>query len=163
MPCLRHTSAVFAPASCSCRIAMICSSLSRLRFIVRPPSGGRTLLKSGGASGAQVSRHDAPSHFLDPQTCFDVENDPDRLLSRVGGRMIGMRATPGANGGVVALDGRQTAALSRLEGSQNICRGGVMIRIFQLARLQHCVLPQLPYEQSKRAGGFRATRAPMAF
>src|SRR5207302_7919845 len=54
MPCLRHTSAVFAPASCSCRIAMICSSLNRLRFIVRPPSGGRTLLKSGGASGAQV-------------------------------------------------------------------------------------------------------------
>src|SRR5205809_4430424 len=55
MPCLRHTSAVFAPASCSCRIAMICSSLNRLRFIVRPPSGGRTLLKSGGASGAQVN------------------------------------------------------------------------------------------------------------
>src|SRR5437764_10385820 len=55
MPCLRHTSAVFAPASCSCRIAMICSSLNRLRFIVRPPSGGRTLLKSGGASGAQVT------------------------------------------------------------------------------------------------------------
>src|SRR5947207_13393413 len=54
VPCLRHTSAVFAPASCSCRIAMICSSLNRLRFIVRPPSGGRTLLKSGGASGAQV-------------------------------------------------------------------------------------------------------------
>src|SRR5947208_15454373 len=56
MPCLRHTSAVFAPASCSCRTAMICSSLNRLRFIVRPPSGGRTLLKSGGASGAQVKR-----------------------------------------------------------------------------------------------------------
>jgi hypothetical protein len=33
---------------------MICSSLNRLRFMVRPPSGGRTLLKSGGASGAQV-------------------------------------------------------------------------------------------------------------
>src|SRR5947208_1436912 len=62
MPCLRHTSAVFAPASCSCRIAMICSSLNRLRFIVRPPSGGRTLLKSGGASGAQV------------RTCRAVEN-----------------------------------------------------------------------------------------
>src|SRR5207248_251623 len=58
MPCLRHTSAVFAPASCSCRIAMICSSLNRLRFIVRPPSGGRTLLKSGGASGAQVNHDD---------------------------------------------------------------------------------------------------------
>ena len=53
--------------------------------------------------------------------------------------MIGMRATPGANGGVVALDGRQTAALSRFEGSQNICRGGVLLRIFQLAQLQYCV------------------------
>jgi hypothetical protein len=28
-PCLRHTSAVFIPASCSCRIAMICSSVNR--------------------------------------------------------------------------------------------------------------------------------------
>jgi hypothetical protein len=79
------------------------------------------------------------SHFLYPQTRLGVENDPDRLLSRVGGRMIGMRATPGANGGVVALEGRQTAALSRLEGSQNICRGGVMMRIFQFGQLQYRV------------------------
>src|SRR4026207_2300916 len=35
MPCLRHTSAVFAPASCSFKIAMICSSLNRLGRIVR--------------------------------------------------------------------------------------------------------------------------------
>src|SRR5262249_31730509 len=35
MPCLRHTSAVVAPASCSRRIPMICSSLNRLPFIVR--------------------------------------------------------------------------------------------------------------------------------
>src|SRR6516225_9969776 len=36
MPCLRHTSTVFAPASCSLRSAIICSSLNRLRFIIRP-------------------------------------------------------------------------------------------------------------------------------
>src|SRR5690242_14833763 len=30
-----HTSAVAAPASCSRKIPMICSSLNRLRFIVR--------------------------------------------------------------------------------------------------------------------------------
>ena len=34
IPCLRHRSAVFTPASCSLRIAMICSSVNLLRFIV---------------------------------------------------------------------------------------------------------------------------------
>jgi hypothetical protein len=34
---------------------MSCSSLNLDRFIVRPPSGGRTLSKSGGVSGAQVT------------------------------------------------------------------------------------------------------------
>jgi hypothetical protein len=34
--CLRHTSAVAAPASCSRRTAMICSSVNRLARIVRP-------------------------------------------------------------------------------------------------------------------------------
>src|SRR4051812_3703642 len=36
MPCLRARSAVFAPASCSCRTAIICSSVNLIRFIVRP-------------------------------------------------------------------------------------------------------------------------------
>src|SRR3954452_22441127 len=36
MPCLRARSAVFAPASCSRRTAMICSSVNLIRFIVRP-------------------------------------------------------------------------------------------------------------------------------
>src|SRR5262249_9478374 len=41
MACLRHRSAVFTPASCSFRIAMICSSECLLRFIVwSPPEGG---------------------------------------------------------------------------------------------------------------------------
>src|SRR5579883_696793 len=38
MPCLRQTSAVDAPASCSRRTPMICSSVNRERFIVRPLS-----------------------------------------------------------------------------------------------------------------------------
>src|ERR1700730_5021540 len=36
---------------------MICSSVHLDRFIGRPPSGGRTLLRSGGDSGAQVRDH----------------------------------------------------------------------------------------------------------
>lgn len=36
IPCLRHRSAHFAPASCSCKMPMICSSVSRAFFIVRP-------------------------------------------------------------------------------------------------------------------------------
>ena len=36
---------------------MICSSLNRDPFIVRPLPGGRTLLKSGGGSGAQVTAY----------------------------------------------------------------------------------------------------------
>ena len=36
IPCLRHTSAVATPASCSRRIIMICSSVNRLDFIVHP-------------------------------------------------------------------------------------------------------------------------------
>ncbi|UES60186.1 IS5 family transposase (plasmid) [Roseibium aggregatum] len=39
MPCLRHRSAHFAPASCSARMPMICSSVKRVRFIVRPQVG----------------------------------------------------------------------------------------------------------------------------
>src|SRR6266568_255193 len=38
IPCLRARSAVFAPASCSRRTAMICSSVNLTRFIVRPSS-----------------------------------------------------------------------------------------------------------------------------
>ena len=39
MPCLRHRPAHFAPASCSPRMPMICSSVNRIRFIVRPQVG----------------------------------------------------------------------------------------------------------------------------
>src|SRR4029079_6586036 len=36
MPCLRARSAVFTPASCSRRTAIICSSVNLIPFIVRP-------------------------------------------------------------------------------------------------------------------------------
>lgn len=39
IPCLRARSPAFAPSSCSFRIATICSSLNRFRFIVRPSCG----------------------------------------------------------------------------------------------------------------------------
>src|SRR6056297_2857528 len=38
-PCRRAMSGTDAPASCSLRIEMICSSVYRLRFISEPPSG----------------------------------------------------------------------------------------------------------------------------
>jgi hypothetical protein len=74
-----------------------------------------------------------PSHFLYPQTRLDVENDPDRLLSRVGGRMIGMGVTPRFDRGAVAINARQTVTLGRFKGSQNIGSGGIPRRVFQLA------------------------------
>src|SRR5579871_1114908 len=55
MPYLRHTSAVAAPASCSRRIPMICSSLNLDGRIVRLPFGRRTLPKTGGGLRAQVN------------------------------------------------------------------------------------------------------------
>ena len=55
---LRQTSAVDAPASCSRWMAMICSSLNRRPLIVRSSIGDRTLLKSGGDSGAHVKTAD---------------------------------------------------------------------------------------------------------
>lgn len=52
-PCLRQTSAVFAPASCSFSIPMICSSVNREARIDRLLDR-RTLPKSGERSGSQV-------------------------------------------------------------------------------------------------------------
>ena len=55
IPCLRARSPAFAPASCSRRTAMICSSVNRFLFIVRLPLSGRTLNLSGGNLQWQVS------------------------------------------------------------------------------------------------------------
>src|SRR5205814_1255468 len=73
------------------------------------------------------------SHFLNPQTRLDVENDPDRLLSRVGDGMIGMGVTPSFDRSAVAINARQTVTLGRFKGSQNIGSGGIPRRVFQLA------------------------------
>src|SRR4029077_8287623 len=55
IPCLRASSAAFAPASCSRRIAMICSSENLPRFIVQSLQRGRTLTLRGGKSQWQVN------------------------------------------------------------------------------------------------------------
>src|SRR3546814_4885015 len=55
MPCLRHTSAVFIPPSCSRSPAMICSSLN-LVFLTSVSSRRRTLAQTGRVSGEHVSR-----------------------------------------------------------------------------------------------------------
>lgn len=60
IPRLRHTSAVAAPASCSRRIAMTCTSMIVIASSSVPLPGGRTLLKSGGVCGAQVTQLTAP-------------------------------------------------------------------------------------------------------
>src|SRR3546814_4111409 len=54
MPCLRHTSAVFIPPSCSRSTAMICSSLN-LVFLTSVSSRRRTLAQTGRVSGEHVS------------------------------------------------------------------------------------------------------------
>src|SRR5690606_8303802 len=53
-PCLRARSPAFAPASCSRRTAMICSSVNRFRFICPSFNRGRTLTPGGGKTQWQV-------------------------------------------------------------------------------------------------------------
>jgi hypothetical protein len=54
-PCLRARSAVLAPASCSRKTPIICSSVNLARFFVRP-SEGRTLTLRRGNRKRQVIR-----------------------------------------------------------------------------------------------------------
>src|SRR6202795_2593247 len=54
-PCLRARSAVFAPASCSRRTPMICSSVNLFRFIGPSLLRGRTLNLRGGKTQGQVN------------------------------------------------------------------------------------------------------------
>ncbi|WP_097063401.1 sugar transferase [Sphingomonas guangdongensis] len=53
MPCLRHTSAVLIPPSCSRSTAMICSSLN-LVFFTSISSRRRTLAQTGSVPGEHV-------------------------------------------------------------------------------------------------------------
>src|SRR6185436_7685254 len=65
MPCLRHNSATFAPASASFRTAMICSSLNRFIFTSASPFQWRTLPQTRTISGEHVSeklRSTDPKH-----------------------------------------------------------------------------------------------------
>src|SRR5271157_601691 len=54
-PCLRAKSAVFAPASCSRRTPIICSSVNLIRFIRPSLYGGWTLTPLGGKTQWQVT------------------------------------------------------------------------------------------------------------
>src|SRR5580658_463014 len=56
IPWRRHTSSVFAPASCSRSTPMICSSLKRLPFIARLLSVDGLYLIFGGALGVQATQ-----------------------------------------------------------------------------------------------------------
>src|ERR1700732_5479591 len=51
MPCRRHTSGVFAPASASRKIPIICSSLNRLPFICPSPFSDGLYLQTVGREG----------------------------------------------------------------------------------------------------------------
>src|SRR3546814_4315038 len=63
MPCLRHTSAVFIPPSCSRSTAMICSSLNPV-FLTSVSSRRRTLAQTGRVSGEHVSSAYGEDGFL---------------------------------------------------------------------------------------------------
>src|SRR5690348_5864678 len=51
MPCRRHTSGVFAPASACRKIPIICSSLNRLPFICPSPFSDGLYLQTVGREG----------------------------------------------------------------------------------------------------------------
>src|SRR3954453_3250418 len=55
IPCRRHTSAVLAPASCSRKTPITCSSVNLDRFMVRSFQKARTLASPGGNYGGQVN------------------------------------------------------------------------------------------------------------
>lgn len=74
MPCSRQRSAHFAPASCSARMPMICSSVNLVRFIVRPqvgPDSNRCWRKNpvAGHWRTKLGHHGVPDRNL--QTEWD--------------------------------------------------------------------------------------------
>jgi hypothetical protein len=95
------------------------------------------------------------SHFLYPQTRLGVENDPDRLLSRVGGRMIRMGVMPGFDRGAVAINARQTVTLGRFKAARTSAAAASRAGSFSSPCFNMFPLPRLLVEQSKAAGGFR--------
>src|SRR5215204_2184655 len=91
MPCRRQTSAVFAPASCSRRIAMICSSVNLDRFIVRSFQGPGLYLHMEEMAGVRSSPHDA-----DPALLSDIAEDIGRAQSCLFYSLAFLHQTPGA-------------------------------------------------------------------
>ena len=71
IPCLRHTSAVFAPASCSRKIPMICSSVNQLGFM-SIPSEVINSAHFGGSIGAQLSRYWPHPHRLSRKRTYEI-------------------------------------------------------------------------------------------
>src|SRR5215211_916317 len=62
IPCRRHTSPVFAPASCSRRIAMICSCVNLDRFVVRSFQGPGLYPQMDEIAGVR-SDCSGPTHY----------------------------------------------------------------------------------------------------
>src|SRR5665213_1192488 len=80
MPCLRARSAVFAPASCSRRTAMICSSVNLIRFISPSLLRGRTPNLRGGNTQWRVTGH-RPQHGMPTMALLTSSSGPrDRLI-----------------------------------------------------------------------------------
>lgn len=66
MPFSRQRSAMGRPASASLRVAMICSSVNRLRFMASSIRliPGRTAIQSGQVLRGQVTKYRAPLHRI---------------------------------------------------------------------------------------------------
>src|SRR4051794_41121682 len=60
MPCARHTSATFRPASPSLTITRICSSVNLLRFIGPPRNGGPHSTRGGLLGAGHIASDTAP-------------------------------------------------------------------------------------------------------
>src|SRR3546814_10167205 len=93
MPCLRHTSAVCIPPSCSRSTAMICSSLN-LVFLTSVSSRRRTLAQTGRVSGEQVSSAYGEDGFLGRWTGYAREYGP-RLHLGIGDHDVLPPPVPG--------------------------------------------------------------------
>src|ERR1700752_1095757 len=94
MPCFRQTSPVFTPASCSRRIAMICSSLNLERFIIRLPyhDGLYTNLKEfqGLRSAAAPDREERQPEIVDRERAIGTSAAGSRV------QLVHMRAIASA-------------------------------------------------------------------
>src|SRR6185312_10711771 len=129
MPCLRHTSAVDSPASCSRRIPMICSSLNRLPLIVRPSIPGRTpgfLPGAAPASPGHPQIHVDQSRYardrLARPACFPSMEDYRERMRQWRMRATELRRAAEATKDVDARAGLLRAASSYQEMADDLDR-----------------------------------------